>query len=183
MVTSRRRGTRAALLCGTLPALLSACGAVQAGGPATKGGGDHSKSPRPLAYNEASTAPGDRGPHDTENNAWKRRHDLSPDDKSAADTTANRIRPALEKLRAAGTFSPEAVLQTFKTIGLPYDRIWATPMRTPSWWTSPAPPVGVVFLVRVGTIACVDGDVRPERVLVQVEGPDAEGNCIQPDSH
>jgi hypothetical protein len=105
------------------------------------------------------------------------------DDERAAEATAKRIRPALERLRKAGNFAPAAVLRAFQDLGLPRDRISATPMSTPSWWTSATPVQGVVYVVRAGTIACVDGDIRPERVLVQVEGPDTEGNCIQPVSH
>ena len=118
-----------------------------------------------------------------ENNGWKRRRDLSPEDKRAAEATADRIRPALERLRKARNFAPAAVLRTFEDLGLPRDRVSATPMSTPSWQTSATPVQGVVYVVRTGTIACVDGDLRPERVLVQIEGPDAEGNCIEPVSH
>jgi len=41
----------------------------------------------------------------------------------------------------------------------------------------------VGFWVIVGQRACVYGDLRPTRVLVEVEGPTMEGTCPEPFSH
>lgn len=182
-MVSSLRWIPAIIFWGIASISFSACGAIPAERSPSPGNRAHPQSSGPLASKAASAAPGDRAPHDTENNGWKQRHDLSPADRRAAEATAHQIRPALARLRKAGDFAPEAVLRTFKRLGLPNDRIWAGPMRTSPLLTSPTPVLGAVFSVRAGIIACVDGDVRPERVLVQVEGPDAEGNCIEPFSH
>ncbi|RAY10869.1 hypothetical protein DPM19_33455 [Actinomadura craniellae] len=124
--------------------------------------------------------PGDMPPNYGDNNAWKRRLELTPADRRAGEDAARRVRPALERLRKAGDISPEAVRKALEGLGFPGDRMGAQPFR--SVLVSP-PPAGAVYYVRVGEIACVTGSVRPEGVLVEVGGPTGEGTCLEPFSH
>ncbi|MGH3986158.1 MAG: hypothetical protein ACRDTZ_02410 [Pseudonocardiaceae bacterium] len=60
------------------------------------------------------------------------------------------IRPALERLRAAGDFVPDATRRTLLGLGYADTDVEVQPMRVPSGWNSAQPPVGAVFAVHVG---------------------------------
>jgi hypothetical protein len=140
--------------------------------------------PTPTWTGEARPTPiGDGPPNHADNNGWKQRHDLSPDDQRLAGQAADRIRPELAKLRTAGDFAPDSTRRMLLNLGYPSGDVEVTPMRTPGGWSSPQPPAGAVFAVHLGRAACVLGDVRPERVLVEVRGSATEYGCLEPFSH
>ena len=58
-----------------------------------------------------------------------------------------------------------------------------TTMRLSALGTATTPPPGAVYAVRFAEVGCVIGDVRPERVLVQVTGSAAEFGCLEPYTH
>ena len=159
-------------------------------GCATGVGSGSASDPSSMRATDGSTpstaapAPaGDQPPGHADNNAWKRRGDLTAADRKVADRAGARIRPALERLHAAGEFAPDATKRALLGLGYPKTDIEVLPMHVPSGWSSPQPPVGSVFAVHVGQAACVIGDVRPERVLVEVRGAAAEYGCLEPFSH
>jgi hypothetical protein len=124
---------------------------------------------------------GDGPPNHADNNGWKQRPDLSAAEKKEGDQLADRIRSALAELRAAQDFAPESTRQALLGLGISSDRMDVTAMRQPSWMDS-VPP-GAVFGVHFGEAGCVIGDVRPERLLVEVRGAAAEFGCLEPSTH
>jgi hypothetical protein len=125
--------------------------------------------------------PGDGAPHEAENNGWKRRPDLTADQQRAGDALAARIRPRLAALRATGDFAPESTRQTLLGLGLRSEDVQVTAMRTPL--DAATPPPGAVFAARFGGTGCVLGDVRPDRLLVEVAAAGAEFGCPEPYTH
>jgi len=123
---------------------------------------------------DGALSPGDEAPHEADNNGWKRRHELTADERRAGDVLATRIRPKLAALRTAGDFAPESTRQALLGLGLPPDDVLVTAMRTPP---------GAVFAVRFAGTGCVIGDVRPDRLLVEVTGAGTEFGCLEPDTH
>jgi hypothetical protein len=128
--------------------------------------------------------PGDGPPNYADNNRWKQPTALSDADRRVAKDAADRIRPALVKLRAAGDFAPASTQRALVVLGFPATTVIVKPMRAPLEASGLAAPDGVVYAVHVGA-GCVTGDVRPEGVLVQVSGVVAEfdGGCLEPDTH
>ncbi|GAA0898508.1 hypothetical protein GCM10009557_73820 [Virgisporangium ochraceum] len=122
----------------------------------------------------AATPPGDGPPNHVDNNAWKQGNDPSADDQAAGEDLADRVRAALEVLRAAGDLTTASTRQAFLDLGVGSEAITVRSMREAA---------GAVFGVRVGGRGCVVGDVRPERVLVQVRGAAAEYGCLEPFTH
>ncbi|MCO8271680.1 hypothetical protein M1L60_13875 [Actinoplanes sp. TRM 88003] len=156
-------------------------------GCARPGAGDGDAAPLPpspsASVPTASTAGGDAGdqgpagdgaPHNAENNGWKQRHELSPDEQATGDALAARIRPNLAALRKAGDFDPASARKALLDLGLRPDDVGVSEMRQPP---------GVVFEVRFPEAGCVIGDVRPERLLVEVTGAAAEFGCLEPVTH
>jgi hypothetical protein len=127
------------------------------------------------------TGAGDGPPNYADNNGWKQRHELTAAEKTEGEQLADRIRPALADLRAAQDFAPESTRQALLGLGISPDRMGVTAMRQPSWMDS-VPP-GAVFEVHFGAAGCVTGDVRPERLLVEVRGAAAEFGCLEPYTH
>ena len=101
-----------------------------------------------------------------------------------AEDAADRIRPALLRLRSAGDFAAASTQRTLVALGFPATTVIVKPMRAPLAAPGSAVPDGVVYAVRVGA-GCVTGDVRPEGVRVQVSGvvPEFDGGCLEPDTH
>jgi hypothetical protein len=156
--------------------------------------GDTSPLPSPSPSRPAPTAstpqddadgqappPGDGAPHQADNNGWKQRHELTAEEQRAGDALAARIQPKLAALRTAGDFAPASTRQALLGLGLSADDVQVTAMRPPL--DSATPPPGAVFAVRFAGAGCVIGDVRPERLLVEVTGAGAEFGCLEPDSH
>lgn len=114
---------------------------------------------------------GDTAPHEAENNGWKYRRDLDEDERRTGEQAADRIRPELQRLRAAEDFSLESTRRTIIALGFPETSVQVVPMHNGS--------PGAGFAVRTGRV-CVNGDVRPDRLLVQVEAPIAEYGCLEP---
>jgi hypothetical protein len=127
------------------------------------------------------TGTGDGPPNHADNNNWKRRHELTAAEQRTGQDLATRIRPKLEALRAAGDFALASTRQALLDLGISADAIAVTTMR-PALGES-TPPPGAVYAVRFGEVGCVIGDVRPERVLVEVTGAAAEFGCLEPHSH
>ncbi len=132
-----------------------------------------SPSASPTTSPATNSGP-DAAPHEADNNGWKQRHDLTDADRAAGEQAAARIRPQLQRLRAAGDFALDSTRRTLLALGYPPTDIQVEPMHDGS--------AGAVFAVHAGR-ACVDGDVRPDRVLVQVEGAATEFGCLEPFSH
>jgi hypothetical protein len=150
------------------------------GGAPPDGSASGSAPPSSTVVAEPSGA-GDNPPNHADNNDWKQRHDLTAEEQRTGDDLAARIRPRLEALRAAGDFAPESTRQALLDLGINLGAIEVRTMRPPVGATTPPP--GAVFAVRFGRVGCVIGDVRPERVLVQVTGSAAEFGCLEPSSH
>ena len=127
--------------------------------------------------------PGDQPPNYADNNRWKQRQELSAADRSLAEDVAARIRPQLDRLRATGDLSPGSVRDVLLGAGMAPADVVALPIPTPWWWTSPQPPAGALFAIHIGQTGCVVGDLRPERVLVEVKGVAAEFGCLEPVTH
>ncbi|MFF5081739.1 DUF6993 domain-containing protein [Actinoplanes sp. NPDC000266] len=165
-------------------------------GCARPGAGDGDSSPLVTATPSASAPaasvppddagaqaqpPGDGAPHQAENNGWKQRHDLTAEEQRAGDALAARIRPKLTALRSAGDFTPASTQQALLGLGLDPAQVQVTAMRTPIGEATPPP--GAVFAVRFPEAGCVIGDVRPERLQIEVTGAAAEFGCLEPFSH
>jgi hypothetical protein len=159
------------ILCALLPlVLLAGCAnAARRTDPAQSGA-----SPSASSTSAVTSSGPDGAPHEADNNGWKQRHDLADADRAAGERAAARIRPELQRLRTAGDFALDSTRRTLVALGYPPTDIQVEPLHDGS--------AGAVFAVHVGR-ACVDGDVRPERVLVQVEGAAAEFGCLEPFSH
>lgn len=142
-----------------------------------------SAGPSSLAptFSARALPPGDGAPHEAENNGWKQRHELTADEQRAGDALAARVRPKLAALRTAGDFAPASTRQALLALGLGPDDVQVTGMRTPL--DSATPPPGAVFAVHFPEAGCVIGDVRPERLLVEVTGAGAEFGCLEPYTH
>jgi hypothetical protein len=176
-IVSRTGACGAAAVRGIAAGLVLAAATAAAGcaPPGTRAEPD----PRPPSRTatpppERTGGPGDAPPNAADNTRWKQRHELSAAEREAADAAAARIRPALEQLRAAGDFAPEATRQALLDLGYRAQDIEVTPMREPP---------GAVYALHVGPRGCVIGDVRPDRVLVQVAGSAVEFGCLEPFSH
>ncbi|MET0420030.1 MAG: hypothetical protein ABW022_28800 [Actinoplanes sp.] len=109
------------------------------------------------------------------------RRDLSAEQQRTGDALAARIRPKLTALRAAGDLTPASTRQALLDLGIAADDVQATTMRPPTGEAT-IPP-GAVFAVRFAESGCVIGDVRPERILVEVTGADPEYGCLEPFTH
>ncbi len=127
------------------------------------------------------TDAGDAPPNHADNNGWKQRHELTAAEQRTGQDLAARIRPKLEALRAVGDFAPASTRQALLDVGISADAIEVTTMRGPVG--EPTPPPGAVYAVHFGQAGCVIGDVRPDRVLVEVTGAAAEFGCLEPFSH
>lgn len=147
--------------CGARPAATGGTSASLSAPPTT------TPSPAVIGHDDK---PGDAAPHEEENNGWKYPGELSADAKKQADAAAGRIRPALEKLRAANRFSPDAVRSALIGLGYRKENIGVREFDQPP---------GVVYGVQVGS-GCVEGDVRPTRVQADVQGPIADWGCMPP---
>lgn len=132
-----------------------------------------SAATRPPPAEPAVSGNGDSPPNHVDNTAWKQRKALPPEKKREGEAAAARIRQPLEDLRAAGNYAPEATQQALTRLG--YQDVGVGGMNDP---TQP----GVTFGFSIGG-ACVFGDVRPARVLIGVDGPIADGGCMEPVAH
>ncbi|GIJ81100.1 hypothetical protein Xph01_55320 [Micromonospora phaseoli] len=135
----------------------------------------------PAVVAEPTDPQADAPPNHADNNGWKRRHELSAAEQRTGRKLAARIRPKLEALRAAGDFAPASTQRALLDLGIKADTIEVTAMR-PSIGQE-TPPPGTVYAVRFASLGCVAGDVRPDRVLVEVTGSAAEFGCLEPFSH
>ncbi|WP_131740151.1 hypothetical protein [Actinomadura roseirufa] len=118
-----------------------------------------------------------------ENNGWKYRSPLSPDDERKTQAAASKVRPALARLREGHDFSVQSVERTLLGLGFPRDHVQVQAIQVSPLQTSSTPPPGAIFVVTVGTRGCVHGDIRPSRLLVQAEGTTGEGTCLEPYTH
>ncbi|WP_240742141.1 hypothetical protein [Micromonospora zingiberis] len=123
----------------------------------------------------------DAPPNHADNNGWKQRHELSAADQRTGQKLAARIRPKLEALRAAGDFAPASTQRELLELGIKAAAIEVTAMRPPTGQETPPP--GAVYAVHFANVGCVIGDVRPDRVMVEVTGSASEFGCLEPFSH
>ncbi|GIJ11872.1 DUF6993 domain-containing protein [Micromonospora andamanensis] len=169
-------GSAAAAL--TLLAFGCAAPGTRAGGPeATPTSGQPSPSVVAVPTGPQADAPPNHG----DNNSWKQRRELSEADERTGKKLAVRIRPKLEALRAAGDFAPASTRRALLDLGIKADAIEVTAMRTPTGQETTPP--GAVYAVHFAQVGCVIGDVRPERVMVEVTASAAEFGCLEPFSH
>ncbi|SHG85942.1 hypothetical protein [Streptoalloteichus hindustanus] len=143
-----------------------------------------STSPGSTTAVSSATRPpvaGDGAPHHAENNSWKQRAKLSDTDRTAGEAAAGPVRNRLEELRAKGNISPETVRQALVDLGHRADAVAVIPLRS-AGATSDAPPPGAAYGVSVGP-ACVEGDVRPDQVRVEIKGKGKEFGCMEPFAH
>ena len=120
--------------------------------------------------------PGDGAPHNAENNAWKARAELTDAEKAEAQAAADKIKPALEAVRARNDFGYVATRSALLDLGYVADQVQVQGMRDPS-------VAGAVYAVHVGQRACVIGSVRPAGVTAEVQGSAAEFGCLEPYTH
>ncbi|WP_239163445.1 hypothetical protein [Paractinoplanes rishiriensis] len=139
-------------------------------------------SPSPFLL-PTPAGPGDAAPNHADNNAWKQRAELTAAQKRAGEKLAGQLKPRLEKLRKAGDFRPTETREVLLDLGADPDTLIVTPMRVPEWWTASTPPEGAFFAVQSAEFGCLIGDVRPERVLVEVRGANPEFGCVEPHTH
>nr|QLJ96894.1 hypothetical protein HZU44_18600 [Micromonospora carbonacea] len=132
----------------------------------------------PAVVAEPTGPQADVPPNHGDNNGWKQRHGLSEADQRTGKKLAARIRPKLEALRAAGDFAPASTQRALLDLGIKADAIEVTGMR-PSI-AQETPPPGAVYAVHFAEVGCVIGDVRPERVMVEVTAAAAEFGCLEP---
>lgn len=152
--------------------------------PGTRPGDQPDASPPQSAAPSVVITPtgdGDTPPNHADNNDWKQRNELTAAEQRLGEDLAARIRPRLETLRAAGDFAPASTRQVLLDAGISADMIEVAPIRTPLGQSTPPP--GVVYAVRFGQAGCVVGDVRPDRVLVEIRGAAAEFGYLEPFSH
>ncbi|MBO2448323.1 hypothetical protein J4573_14555 [Actinomadura barringtoniae] len=182
MTISRRAVPVAAFAAASLA--LAACGTQHVNSsPTASRSGSPSASPSapPSPYDENTTrGGGDMAPHQQENNGWKQRAELSANDRRLGNAAAARIRPRLQSLRESGDFSEKSVERILLDLGQPRDRVSAKQIQVTTAGTTQQL---VGFWVIVGQRACVYGDLRPTRVLIEVDGPTMEGSCVEPFSH
>ncbi|MEV8508802.1 hypothetical protein AB0368_28780 [Actinoplanes sp. NPDC051475] len=164
--------------------------ALVALGCAAPGTRDGDSAPLPSASVSAPTekqvvaepaGPGDAPPNHADNNGWKQRHELTADEQRTGDRLAGRIRPKLAALRKAGDFAPASTRQALLDLGIRADSVEVTAMRPAIGEETPSP--GAVYAVRFPDAGCIVGDVRPDRLLVEVTGAAAEFGCLEPFSH
>jgi hypothetical protein len=172
---ARRIGSAATV--GTLLVMGLACARTD-----TRAGG----TPTGPAPSGTVAAPSDRPsgdgpPNYADNNGWKRRHELSAAEQREGRALADRIRPALAKLRTARDFAPESTRQALLGLGVPDAAVQVTTMRPMVGETTPPP--GAVYAVRFADAGCVVGAVRPDRLMLEVTGAAAEFGCLEPFSH
>ncbi|GLZ30060.1 hypothetical protein Lesp02_22500 [Lentzea sp. NBRC 105346] len=125
-------------------------------------------SPGPTRANP----PGDIAPHEVENNGWKVRKGLSPDDRQAGATAVEKIRKPLESLCGNENFTVDATRRALADAGFTDPQVNGLRDGSP----------GVFYAFRVGA-ACVQGDLTPGRVRAFVDGVNGEGSCVEVASH
>jgi hypothetical protein len=122
----------------------------------------------------------DVAPHEAENNGWKQRRALTPDERAAGEDSARRIAPLLVDLCARGDFTAEGTRRALVGAGFPADAM--VEVITPPPGAADDSPF-VFYNMRLGARTCVQGDLRRGKVRVDVDGPTREGSCYEPESH
>ncbi|HWO66091.1 MAG TPA: hypothetical protein VNO31_39275 [Umezawaea sp.] len=134
----------------------------------------------PTTANGTGGSTPDVAPHQAENNAWKQRRPLTPDERALGVEAADRILPLLVALCAKGDFTTGGTRAALVGAGFPPD-VMVEPVE-PLVGGGDHPPM-VYYNMRLGTRTCVLGDLTPGQVRVFVEGPTGEGSCHEPKSH
>ncbi|MFD1149339.1 hypothetical protein [Saccharothrix hoggarensis] len=137
-------------------------------------------TPVPSTPAPQRTRDHDGPPNPVENNRWKHRPPLSAGDHAAALTAAGLVRPELERLCRERIFGLDAARGVFTAAGYPANDVHVQPFTASA---DGATPPGVVYTLRLGDRACVMGHVRPDEVLLVVDGTNGEGTCIEARSH
>lgn len=126
--------------------------------------------------------PGDVPPNHVDNRGHLRPGDVSPQARQRLAEQAEAMRPVLERLRASGQPSPEAVTEALVGLGHPRDRVSAVVRRSALAAPDHDPGPAVVFGVS-GDGGCVQGAVWRDQVRLGVGGAVAEWGCLPPDTH
>ncbi|MCS7477417.1 hypothetical protein ACFFQW_21985 [Umezawaea endophytica] len=134
-------------------------------------------TPAPTTAGTGRPAP-DVAPHQAENNAWKQRRPLTPDERARGVEAADKVLPLLEALCAKGDFTTDSARKALVDAGLPAD----TMVELVEQRFDGQPPM-IYYNATLGTRTCVLGDLTPGHVRVFVEGPTGEGSCHEPKSH
>jgi hypothetical protein len=132
--------------------------------------------PVPASPTAPARPPGDGAPHNAENNGWKVRAELTDAERADAAAAAEKIRPALEAVRARNDFGFTGTRSALLALGYTAEQVQVVGMNDP---TVP----GAVYAVRLPPRACVIGSVRPEAVTAEVQGAAAEFGCLEPYTH
>lgn len=121
----------------------------------------------------------DGAPHNGENNAYRRAKEITPADAKAGRKAADRLRPAVEKLREQGRIEPEDIRPALLSLGF---RESAMEVQTPwsAWEEDPEASWGTAFGIRIGKSGCITGRVVRDRLWVEVNGPYPETGCLYP---
>jgi hypothetical protein len=139
----------------------------------------------PAQTGTPTAAPGggsvpDVAPHQAENNGWKQRRALTPDERTAGEDAARRIAPLLVDLCARGDFTAEGTRRALVGAGFPSDAIVEV-VPQPEGVADSSPVV--FYNMTLAARTCVQGDLRLGRVRVHVDGPTGEGSCYEPKTH
>lgn len=110
--------------------------------------------------------PGDMAPHYADNHAWQRTVSLDSAGQLLRETTARKIRPALERLRTTGRFTAASVRTTLQRLGFAGNSDGATQTIDE-----------VTYVVYPGRGTCVFGRLRRDRLTVETGGVLNEGGC------
>lgn len=121
----------------------------------------------------------DGAPHNRENNAHRRAKEITPADATVGRQLADRIRPALEKLRERGRIEPEDIRPALLSLGVPEKEMTVQTPWSP-WDEDPEESWGTAFGIRVGANGCVTGRVVRDQVWAEVNGPYPETGCLYP---
>ena len=168
------------LCLAALVVLATAACVPSAAVPASPPTGPSGASGSPSGFRPSAPADGS-APHEAENNSWKKRHELTAQERREGKALAARVRPTLSALRSDGTITPEATETALVGLGLEPDDVTAEPFRAGA--DSETPPPGSAFAVKFGGAGCVIGSLSTDRLDIEVTGAGAEFGCLEPFTH
>ncbi|GAA2465315.1 hypothetical protein [Streptomyces macrosporus] len=170
------RPAAAALLAAAL--LLTGCGTERATDIAAPSAAPFPSASASPSHPGASPyvepgVPADGAPHHGGNNAFRKKLDLSPEERRAGEAAADRIRPALKRLRERGETDPESVRAALLALDHREESVTVPP-------ASHSSDGRTEFTVSLRDGACVSGGVDDEGEWIEVHGPYLEGGCQEP---
>ncbi|GGO47371.1 MULTISPECIES: hypothetical protein [Streptomyces] len=129
--------------------------------------------------------PGDRAPHNEENNAYRRPGEMSATSEKAADVQAKRVQAVLKRLWTKGTWDPDSVRATLRRelgaeTGAKGKKLTVQGMNAHSEGDGSVTPEGAMVGLRVRDDACVTAYIQESSYGAQSNGPFMETGCIEP---